>query len=139
MRKGRRQFAAAVTALGLTFFFVSTILPGYAGKKKETPASFGMSEKVRAVHALNRLTFGPKPGDVDKVVSMGVDQWIELQLRPEKIDDGALESRLSPLRVLRMNTKEMMENFPPPPVIRAVAEGRESLPSDPTKRAIYSA
>lgn len=139
MRKGRRQFAAAATALGLTFFFVSTILPGYAGKKKETPASFGMSEKVRAVHALNRLTFGPKPGDVDKVVSMGVDQWIELQLHPEKIDDGALESRLSPLRVLRMNTKEMMENFPPPPVIRAVAEGRESLPSDPTKRAIYSA
>src|ERR1051326_3359825 len=134
-----RKFAASLSAVALAVFFASTILPGYAGKKKETPASFGMSDKVRAVHALNRLTFGPKPGDVDKVITMGVDQWIELQLHPEKIEDSALEARLSPLRVLRMNTKEMVENFPPPPVIRAVAEGRESLPSDPTKRAIYTA
>jgi len=134
-----RQVAAGLTAGALAVFFASAILPGYAGKKKESPASVGMSDKVRAVHALNRLTFGPKPGDVDKVTSIGVDRWIELQLHPEKIDDGALEARLSPLRVLRMNTKEMVENFPPPPVIRAVAEGRESLPSDPTKRAIYTA
>ena len=139
MLKGHRKAASVATIFGSAIFFALAILPGYAGKKKETPSSFAMSEKVRAIHALNRLTFGAKPGDVEKVTAMGVDQWIEQQLRPEKIDDGALEARLSPLRILRMNTKEMMENFPPPPVIRAVAEGRESLPSDPTRRAIYTA
>jgi hypothetical protein len=44
----------------------------------------------RALHALNRLTFGPRPGDVQQVMAIGVDQWIDLQLHPEKIDDSAL-------------------------------------------------
>src|SRR5215475_2949013 len=104
MLKGHRKVAALATVFGSAIFFALTILPGYAGKKKETPSTLGMSEKVRAIHALNRLTFGPKPGDVEKVTAMGVDQWIELQLHPEKIDDGALDSRLSPLRILRMNS-----------------------------------
>jgi uncharacterized protein (DUF1800 family) len=96
-----------------------------------------MDERKRALHALNRITFGARPGDVDRVMSMGVDKWIEVQLHPEKISDGALEARLAPLRTLRMNTKELVENFPPQRVIKAVAEGKKSLPNDPEKRAVY--
>ncbi len=35
-----------------------------------------MADQHRAIHALNRLTFGPRPGDVQRVMQMGVDQWI---------------------------------------------------------------
>src|SRR5581483_11350728 len=89
------------------------------------------------VHALNRLTFGPRPGDVDRVVSMGVDKWIEQQLHPEKIEDSALDARLSSLRTLRMSTRELVESFPPNQLVKAVANGKQPLPSDPVKRAIY--
>ena len=57
-----------------------------------------MDEQKRALHALNRLTFGPRPGDVDRVTAMGVDKWIDQQLHPEKIDDRALDARLAPFR-----------------------------------------
>ncbi|MBZ5657962.1 MAG: DUF1800 domain-containing protein [Acidobacteriia bacterium] len=108
------------------------------GRKKDKPAGT-MDERKRAVHALNRLAFGPRPGEVERVAAMGVEQWIELQLRPEKIDDSALESRLAPFRTLRMDTREIVENFPPSQVIKQVAEGKASLPRDPTQRAIYEA
>ncbi len=81
-------------------------------RKKDKPAG-AMDEHKRAVHALNRLTFGPRPGDVQRVEQMGLEKWIELQLHPERIDDSAVEARLAPFRTLRMDTRELVENFPP--------------------------
>ena len=106
-------------------------------KKKDKKATAQLDERQRALHALNRLTFGPRPGDVDRVAAMGVDQWIEQQLHPEKIDDSALEARLEPLRTLHMDARQLVENFPPPQLIKQVADGRRSMPSDKTERAIY--
>src|SRR5579872_2399082 len=127
-----RPAVFSVLAMGLC---VSAVY----GRKKEKNSVSSVDERKRALHALNRLTFGPRPGDVDRVVAMGVDKWIELQLHPEKIDDSAVEARIAPYRTLRMSTKEMVENFPPPQLIRAVAEGKERMPSDPTLRAVYQA
>src|ERR1700690_4333278 len=98
-----------------------------------------MDQQKRVVHALNRLTFGPRPDDVDHVMAIGVDKWIDQQLHPDKIDDNALDARLSPLRTLHMNTREIVENFPSEQMIKAVADGKRSLPSDPLKRAVYQA
>ncbi len=106
-------------------------------KKKDKKAAAQMEERQRALHALNRLTFGPRPGDVDRVTAMGVEQWIEQQLHPEKIDDSALEARLEPLRTLRMDGRALVENFPPPQLIKQVADGRRSMPSDKAEHAIY--
>ena len=51
-----------------------------------TAAGPRLSERQRAEHALNRLAFGARPGDVDRVVDEGVDKWIERQLRPERLE-----------------------------------------------------
>ena len=91
----------------------------------------------RAAHALNRLAFGPRPGDFDRVQKMGVDQWIEQQLHPENIDDSAIQARLAPYRTLNMSAHDMIETYPPPQVLKKIAEGKQSLPKDPVKRAIY--
>jgi uncharacterized protein (DUF1800 family) len=117
----------------------------WAGNKKRSKdnkkqaAVPQMEERQRALHALNRLTFGPRPGDVDHVAAMGVDKWLDQQLHPEKINDTAVEARLEPLRTLKMSSRAMIEQFPPPQVIKAVENGRVSLPKDPAERAVYEA
>ena len=110
-----------------------------APAKKKDKSADAMAEQKRAVHALNRLAFGPRPGDVERVSQMGVDKWIERQLHPEKIDDSVLEARLASFRTLKMDTREIVENFPPNQVIKRVAEGKMGLPHDPAKRAVYEA
>lgn len=96
-------------------------------------------ERARAIQALNRLTFGPRPGDVDRVLAIGVDKWIDQQLHPDSVDDHALDARLAPFRTLRMSTAELAENFPAPAVIRQIADGKLDMPTDPEKRAVYEA
>ncbi len=108
-------------------------------KSKRASAIQQMDENKRALHLLNRFTFGPRPGDVERVEAMGVDEWFEQQLHPEKIDDAALEARLAPYRTLKMDTHELVTNFPPPQVIKMVENGRASIPRDPQERAIYEA
>jgi uncharacterized protein (DUF1800 family) len=130
----RRQ--ALIAALLLVAF---AGLAAVAASKKKPTASSQMDESKRALHALQRLTFGPRPGEVQRVTAMGVDKWIDLQLHPEKIPDNNLDARLAPFRTLHMDTREMMENFPPQPLIKAVMEGRRPMPSDPVKRAVYQA
>ena len=115
----------------------ASVWAGNKKKDKKAAAVPQMDERQRALHALNRLTFGPRPGDVDRVTAMGVDKWFEQQLHPEKIDDSALAARLEPLRTLRMDARQLVENFPPPQLIKQVADGRRSMPSDKTERAIY--
>src|SRR5580692_12556078 len=125
MKLGRIQIGPALLLplLGLT---ISAQLA--LGNKKDNPTSAvtQMDQQKRAVHALNRLTFGPRPGDVDHVMASGVDKWIDQQLHPDKIDDGALDARLSPFRTLRMNTHEIVENFPSDQMIKAITDGRQS-------------
>jgi uncharacterized protein (DUF1800 family) len=138
MPRKRRQLALLVIAalLGSTVFV--PLAPG--SKKKPPDASLTqMDERKRAIHALNRLSFGPRPGDVERVLSMGVDKWIDQQLHPEKIDDRALDARLSPFRTLRMTTDEVVENFPPRQLIKAIEDGKHAMPSDPVERSVYEA
>src|SRR6202035_1259313 len=134
MKLGRIQIGLLVLSLG---FAISADLA--IARKKENLAAAQMDQRKRAIHALNRLTFGPRPGDVDRVMAIGVDQWIDQQLHPDKIDDSALDARLTPFRTLRMQTREIVENFPSEQMIKAVADGKQSLPSDPLKRAVYQA
>jgi len=130
-----------IVALALVLLLTCISLPSFASKhKKDKPAPIQtMDERERAIHALNRLTFGPRPGDVERVLAVGVDKWIAQQLEPGKIDDGALEARLAPYRTLRMSAAEMVENFPPDQVLRAVADGKMPMPKDAQLKAVYTA
>jgi uncharacterized protein (DUF1800 family) len=129
-------------ALFLLCLSLACAAPQLIAKKKEKavdPRSNEQSpnEQKRAVQALNRLTFGPRPGDVQQVMAMGVDRWIDLQLHPEKIPDNAIGTRLAAFRTLHMSTKEIAEEFPDNQMIKQVMDGKRSMPSDPAKRAVY--
>jgi len=136
----RRSLLVAALLLAATALTTQFAL----GRKKDKdkvagPNQMQMDDQHRAVHALNRLTFGPRPGDVDRVLQVGVDKWIDMQLHPEKINNAALDARLAPFRTLQMGTKEIVENFPPNQLIKQIADGKASLPRDPTRRAVYEA
>jgi uncharacterized protein (DUF1800 family) len=133
MRSRPEKFAVFLLVLTL-----ACVVPSLLAKKKDKASDANPGEqKKRAVHALNRLTFGPRPEDVQQVMAMGVDQWIDLQLHPAKISDGALESRLAAFRTLRMSPKELAENFPDGQMVKQVMAGKKSMPSDPAKRAVF--
>ncbi len=70
-------------------------------------------------HVLNRLAFGPRPGDVERVRSMGVDQWIALQLSPSRIRDTAAERVTTALPTLAMSSRELFDRYPLPQAVRA--------------------
>jgi uncharacterized protein (DUF1800 family) len=126
-------------AICLILVLLSMVLTAEKHKAKNAKAYEIADERQRAVHALNRLTFGPRPGDVDQVLKIGVDRWIERQLEPQKIDDSALEARLEQYRTLHMSTRELAEKFPSGPMVKAVADGKMSMPRDPDEKAIYEA
>lgn len=79
-----------------------------------TSAPRTLTEQEKATHVLNRLAFGPRPGDVARVQGMGIRQYIEQQLRPEQINDSAVDSRLSQLQSIHMKTDELMARYPEP-------------------------
>jgi uncharacterized protein (DUF1800 family) len=134
------------SAVFLILLFISSlacIVPSLLAKKKDNGnkdqgnAPISQGEQRRALHALNRLTFGPRPGDVQQVAAMGVDRWIDLQLHPEKINDDALDGHLQAFRTLRMSSKELAENFPDGQELNQVLNGKKSMPSDPALRMVY--
>ena len=135
--KLRRLQVGLALLLSLLGFTLSAQLALGKKKEKQASATGQMDRQKQVVHALSRLTFGARPGDVDRVMAMGLDKWIDQQLHPDKIDDSALDAHLSQFRTLRMDTREIVENFPPDQMIKAVADGKQPLPSDPLKRAIY--
>ena len=106
--------------------------------KKQKP-THTVDDQKRALHALDRVTFGPRPGDVPAVAAMGVDKWIDQQLHPEQINDTAMQSRLAGYRTLQMSRREMVLAFPPNPIVKAVMEGKMAMPRDPNRHAIYAA
>jgi uncharacterized protein (DUF1800 family) len=73
-----------------------------------------LTEDEATLHALNRLGYGPRPGDVARVEQMGLEKWIDQQLDPDSIDDSALDERLEKYPTLKMSSQQLLEEFPPP-------------------------
>jgi uncharacterized protein (DUF1800 family) len=89
-----------------------------------------LTEDQAILHALNRLAYGPRSEDVARVRAMGLEKWIDQQLRPESIDDSALDQRLEKYRTLKQSSSKLLEEYPPP----AQAAKREGVTKDEYKQ-----
>src|SRR5277367_1345505 len=95
-----------------------------------------LSKDDQVLHALDRLTFGPRPGDVERLKKIGLKKWIFEQLHPDRMDENpVLEARLQALESLRMTPLETVQHYPTPQMIRAIAQGKQPLPEDLLLRA----
>ena len=73
-----------------------------------------LTEDEAILHALNRLAYGPRPGDVEHIRQIGLEKWIDEQLHPESIDDSALSERLEQYATLKMSSRQLLAAYPPP-------------------------
>src|SRR5271156_5367706 len=95
----------------------------------EADASHELTADQQVRQVLDRLAFGPRPGDVRRVRTTGVGQWIELQLHPERIDDHVADSAVALFPTMTMRTAELAEVYALPQELRserqaATARGR---------------
>ncbi len=109
--------------------------PGWHSKR--TPSLQQLTEEERANQALNRLTFGPRPGELERIQAIGVKKWVEMQLNPERVDDSLLEARLQSFPAMHLSQQDLLQAYPSGAVIRAVADGKVALPPGRVERAIY--
>jgi uncharacterized protein (DUF1800 family) len=93
----------------------------------------GLTGTDKIVHLLNRAGYGPRPGDVEKVRQKGVSKYIEEQLRPEGINESALDPRLASFDTLRADPATIWNRYQrdPRPIV-------EQLQSQKIIRAIYA-
>src|SRR6478672_2320575 len=126
-----KKFGIALALAGVAGV---AILAAYAPDYSQFNQHLAKDQEI--LHALNRLTFGPRPGDVEAVRKMGLKKWIDQQLHPERIaENPELTERLRPLESLTMNPSEIATNYPPPVVVQAVSNGLLPMPTDPEARA----
>jgi uncharacterized protein (DUF1800 family) len=138
--------------LGLALTFV--IAAGSGSAQNTTPASAArknhlramapkaaadqpLTQRERAIQLLDRFTFGPRPGDVDRVLAMGADTWFAAQLDPGSIPDTVLEKRLQDYPTLVMKPEQALTIFPDRGSVTEVADGKRPYPSDPLLRSVY--
>jgi len=130
VRFSANSFLSVVLSLGILLFGVDLPSPLRAAslgwsvpakdkKQKQDPAVKGLpitelSPDEAILHALNRLAYGPRPGDVERVRQTGLAKWIDQQLNPGSIEDKALEARLQNLPTLRMSTAKLLAEYPQP-------------------------
>ena len=100
------------------------------GQQKPSGQTRRLTEDQRIAHVLNRLGFGARPGDAARVKAMGLDNYINQQLNPEKIPDALAESKVKDLASLNMTTAELYEKFPQPGQLLKQLQARGALPSD---------
>jgi uncharacterized protein (DUF1800 family) len=95
--------AKPILAAALLFFIGAS-----AGAQQQSPE---LTEHQKAIHVLNRLGFGPRPGDVQRVEKIGVDAYIRQQLHPQSIDDAAAEKAIADLDTLKMSSSHLMDEY----------------------------
>jgi len=94
-----------------------------------------LTERQRALHALNRLAFGARPGDVDRVMQIGVDQWIDQQLHPESIPDRDVDARLAQYDTLKMTDSQIVAKYYMP-IVEARKARKENATQEDLRKMI---
>jgi uncharacterized protein (DUF1800 family) len=97
----------------LAFAAVASLVLFYTGSPDAQRASAVPqdADARTVIHVLNRIGFGPRAGDVARIQAMGLAAYIEQQLSPKRIDDAAVESRLSGFETLTMSTSALAETY----------------------------
>ena len=102
--KSQRNQLAAVLSL-------TAVLALCFWKSADADEAPPVSEHQKAVHVLNRLAFGPRPGEVERVAAMGIEAYVRQQLHPESIEDPSADKAVAGLDTLSMSSSHLMDEY----------------------------
>ncbi len=123
--KNRGRQAAAW--LCLAAIWLGMLPLAASANDKKTPK---LTDEQRVLHVLNRLGFGVRPGDVERVQKMGLDKYIEQQLNPQSIPDAVADEKVKSLEVLQLPTSELFAKYPNPAALLARLQRSGELPAN---------
>ena len=106
----------SILALLLCSFLIA---PGSFVFSWAGPQEMTLTDEEKIIHVLSRLGFGPRPGDIERVAAMGIQAYIEQQLRPEFIAESVVEEKLASFKTLTMTPRELAEFYPAPNELRS--------------------
>jgi uncharacterized protein (DUF1800 family) len=130
-RKINHPLARRATALLAILTLVApSLVVSVSAQRQQAAKAQRLREEQRILHVLNRLGFGARPGDVERVQAMGLDNYIKQQLYPESIADKVAEAKVEHLPALRMTTVELYAKYPQPGALLRVMERRGELPAE---------
>ena len=111
-----RALVWALIGLGILAGCSAPAAGGVGGGEQPVAATppTSVADDRPIIHALSRLTYGARPGDLERVRAIGLLAWIDRQLRPRTIDDSATQQALAELATLRMPISELLREYPRP-------------------------
>lgn len=115
MKSSFQRFAGLLV---LSSFLIPSVALADDSKPKKS-----LTEDQKIIHVLNRLGFGARPGDVEKVKAMGLDKYIDQQLNASSIDDSVAEAKVGDLEIYKMTTAQVFEKYPNPGALLRQLEG----------------
>ncbi|HWA93816.1 MAG TPA: DUF1800 domain-containing protein [Terracidiphilus sp.] len=113
------------------------VVPSRAKHVREAYTSHEMQGDARILHALNRFTFGPRPGDLGAVRAMGLEKWFDQQLNPKSMNETELDAQLAKFPAMQWSTQELMYRLPSNGMIRRALAGRLDVPQSGIVQAVY--
>ena len=143
-------FARRFVATLLCFLLGSPAMPGWPQTPAPQPDTESPKPKPRSdyrstelkgderiLHALNRFSFGPRPGDLEVVRKIGLDTWFEQQLHPQNLDRADLNARLAEYPAMQWSTADLLYRLPSNALIRQALNGKIQVPQTGILHAIY--
>jgi uncharacterized protein (DUF1800 family) len=95
-----------------------------AQAKSQSDSAKKLTEEQKVAHLIDRVTFGARPGDVERVMKLGWEKYLDEQLRPDRISDQVVEQKLKNIESIHLSSAELAKNYPPPQVLREVLKER---------------
>lgn len=130
-KSDRMRFVSTLLAFLLAFGSPVGIAQDAKGQKRkanqisdQNNATKKLSEEQKVVHLLDRSTFGARPGDVERVMKLGWEKYLDEQLHPDRISDQVAEQKLKDIESIHLSNAELAKSYPPPQVLRQVLKDR---------------
>ena len=83
----KKLICIVASSIFLTSGNLSALAASAASKDSGAATQTQGDSDADIVHVLNRISFGPKPGDIDHVKQIGIQKYIEEQLNPRSLTD----------------------------------------------------
>jgi uncharacterized protein (DUF1800 family) len=111
--------------------------PAHSTKSRPEYQSGELQGDARILHALNRFTFGPRPGDIQVIRTIGLDNWFNQQLHPASLDLTDLNAHLAEFPAMQWSPQDLLFRIPSNAIIRQAINGKFQVPEHGALHAVY--